>query len=121
MSDLTLRARLRSISFAVAGLRVLLHTQANARIHLVASLCVVSLAAVTGLNGTEWALLIFAMAGVWSAEAMNTGFEFLCNVASPEPHPLVRQAKDVAAAAVLLAAIAAMAVGLIVFLPHLPV
>jgi diacylglycerol kinase len=42
-------------------------------------------------------------------------------VASPEPHPLVRQAKDVAAAAVLLAAIAAMAVGLIVFLPHLPV
>jgi diacylglycerol kinase (ATP) len=81
----------------------------------------VSLAAVTGLNGTEWALLIFAMAGVWSAEAMNTGFEFLCNVASPEPHPLVRQAKDVAAAAVLLAAIAAMAVGLIVFLPHLPV
>ncbi len=120
MSDLTLRARLRSISFAVEGLRVLLTTQANAKIHLVASLCVVSLATVTGLNGTEWALLIFAMAGVWSAEAMNTGFEFLCNVASPEPHPLVRQAKDVAAAAVLLAAIAAMAVGLIVFLPHLP-
>ena len=121
MSEFTFRSRLRSISYALAGVRVLLATQANAKIHLVASLCVVGLAAVTGLNGTEWALLIFAMAGVWSAEAMNTGFEFLCNVASPEPHPLVRQAKDVAAAAVLLAAIAAMAVGLIVFLPHLAV
>ena len=120
MSEFTFRSRLRSISYALAGVRVLLATQANAKIHLVASLCVVGLAAVTGLNGTEWALLIFAMAGVWSAEAMNTGFEFLCNVASPEPHPLVRQAKDVAAAAVLLAAIAAIAVGLIVFLPHLP-
>ena len=120
MSELTFRSHLRSISHAIAGMRVLLATQANARIHLAASITVVSLGVLASLNGTEWALLIFAMAGVWSAEAMNTGFEFLCNVASPDPHPLVRQAKDVAAAAVLLSAIAAATVGLIVFLPHLP-
>lgn len=121
MSVLNLRARLRSISYALAGMRVLLATQANARIHALASITVIALGAVAGLSGTEWALLVFAMAGVWTTEALNTALEFLCDVASPAPHPLVRQAKDVAAAAVLIAAIAAATVGLVVFVPHLPV
>lgn len=120
MPAMSFRARLRSLSCAVAGLRVLLTTQANARLHLAATVVVIGLAALAGLTGTEWALLVFAIAGVWTAEAMNTGIEFLCDVASPGPHPLIRQAKDVAAAAVLVSAMAAMAVGLIVFVPHLP-
>jgi diacylglycerol kinase (ATP) len=59
------------------------------------------------------------MVAVWTAEALNTAFELLCDVASPEFHPLVEKAKDVAAGAVLIAAIGAAAVGLLVLGPPL--
>ena len=55
---------------------------------------------------------------VWTAEAMNTSLEFLADVAYPEIHPLVRDAKDVAAGAVLISAIGAAVIGTIVFWPH---
>jgi diacylglycerol kinase (ATP) len=56
---------------------------------------------------------------VWVAEGLNTAFEFMCDVASPEFHPLVEKSKDVAAGAVLLSAVGAVIIGLIVFLPYL--
>ena len=65
------------------------------------------------------ALLIFAIALVWTAEGLNTALEWLCDVAAPEYHPLVKKAKDVAAAAVLLAAIGSALIGLLVFGPRL--
>ena len=55
---------------------------------------------------------------VWTAEALNTAFEFLADAASPEFHPLVRDAKDVAAGAVLLTAVGASVIGVIVFWPY---
>jgi diacylglycerol kinase (ATP) len=61
------------------------------------------------------------MVAVWTAEALNTAFEALCDVASPALHPLVERAKDIAAGAVLMAAGGAVIVGLLVFLPHLAV
>ena len=67
----------------------------------------------------EWCAIAVAIAMVWTAEALNTAFEFLCDVASPEFHPLIQKAKDVAAAAVLLSAVGAAVIGLIVFVPHL--
>ncbi len=72
-----------------------------------------------GVSRLEWALLVFAIALVWTAEGLNTAFEWLCDVAAPEYHPLVKQAKDVAAAAVLLAAIGSALIGLLVFVPPL--
>jgi diacylglycerol kinase (ATP) len=60
-----------------------------------------------------------AIAIVWTAEALNTALEFLADVASPEFHPLVRDAKDVAAGAVLLTSVAAVVIGAIVFWPHI--
>ena len=59
-----------------------------------------------------------AVSIVWTAEALNTAFEFLADVASPEFHPLVRDAKDVAAGAVLITAIAAGVIGAIIFWPY---
>ena len=56
------------------------------------------LAGVLEVSPIEWTILILAMMAVWTAEALNTAFEFLCDVASPEFHPLVEKAKDVAAA-----------------------
>ena len=56
---------------------------------------------------------------LWVVEALNTAFEYLCDVVSPEFHPLVRKSKDIAAGAVLLSAVGAAAIGLIIFVPYL--
>jgi diacylglycerol kinase len=111
--------RVRSIGFAVQGLRVLLTTQPHARIHALASVVVVLTGFYFQVTRLEWVALLLAMAMVWVAEALNTGIELAVDVASPEWHPLAGKAKDVAAAGVLLASFAAVLVGLLIFLPKL--
>jgi diacylglycerol kinase len=113
-----LNGRLRSFGHAFRGLKVLLQTQHNARIHAVATFMVVAAGALLGISPVEWALVALAVAGVWAAEALNTAIEFLVDLASPEIHPLAAKAKDVAAAAVLVAAIGSLVVGVLVFGPH---
>ena len=71
------------------------------------------------VSPSEWCLLVLAIISVWTAEALNTAFEFLADVASPEFHPLVKKSKDVAAGAVLISAIGAVIIGLLIFVPHL--
>lgn len=112
-----MRARIASIGFAIKGIRLLVAGQANARFHLAATLVVAAAAYLSDVTRTEWALLIFAIGMVWAAEALNTAIELTVDLASPEQHPLAGQAKDVAAGGVLIASIAAAAIGLIVFVP----
>jgi diacylglycerol kinase (ATP) len=119
MANFTIAARIKSISYALAGIATMLRTQHNAWVHLAATVAVVLLAFWFSISALEWLALILAVVAVWSAEALNTAFELLCDVASPEFHPLVKQAKDVAAAAVLIAAVGAVAVGLLIFGPRL--
>ena len=82
-------------------------------------LAVIITGCIVGVSLLEWCALILAIGAVWTAESLNTAFEFLCDVASPEFHPLVEKAKDVAAAAVLISAIAAASLAAIVFGPRL--
>ncbi len=112
-------ARLHSFRYALAGLRTLLLTQHNAWIHAAATAVVVVAGLVLGLSLAEWCWLVLAMTLVWMAEALNTALEFLADAVTQEFHPLILQAKDVAAAAVLIAAIGALLIGLLVFGPHL--
>jgi diacylglycerol kinase len=122
MSELpqfSVAARARSFRYAARGIVVLLRSQHNAWIHAAASVAVVALGFYLGLSRSEWCLVVLAMAVVWSAEAVNTALEALCDVASPDLHPLVERAKDIAAGAVLLAAAGAAVVGVLVFGPHL--
>jgi diacylglycerol kinase (ATP) len=70
------------------------------------------------VSAGDWCWIILAISIVWTAEALNTAFEFLADAASPEFHPLVRDAKDVAAGAVLVTAIAAGIIGAIIFCPY---
>jgi diacylglycerol kinase (ATP) len=112
-------ARLRSFVHAARGLRTLLVSQHNAWIHLAATVAVVVSGLLVGIPRSDWYALVLAMMAVWTAEALNTAFEFLCDVASPDFHPLVEKAKDVAAGAVLLSAIGAVVIGVLVFAPHL--
>ena len=93
-------------------------SQHNAWIHAAAS-CAVIIAGVTaGVGRLEWAALVLAIVAVWTAEALNTALEFLCDVASPAFHPLVEKAKDVAAGAVLICALGALVVGALVLVPY---
>ena len=112
-------SRLESFRCAFRGVGILLASQHNARIHLLATVCACGLGLLIGISRLEWAAVTVAIAMVWVAEALNTAFEFLCDVASPEFHPLVQKGKDVAAAAVLLSAAGAVVIGLLVFVPHL--
>ena len=112
-------ARLHSFRYALAGLRTLLLTQHNAWLHAAATAAVVATGLVLGLSRAEWCWLVLAMTLVWMAEALNTALEFLADAVTQEFHPLILQAKDVAAAAVLIAAIGALLIGLLVFGPHL--
>lgn len=67
----------------------------------------------------EWCWLLLAIAAVFAAEALNTAVEFLADAISREYHPLLKQAKDVAAGAVLIAALAAVLIGVLILGPHL--
>jgi diacylglycerol kinase (ATP) len=113
-----LSGRLRSFGHAFRGLKVLIQTQHNARIHAVATILVVAAGALFRISITQWALIALAIACVWAAEALNTAIEFVVDLVSPESHPLAGKAKDVAAGGVLLAAIGAAFVGGLVFGPY---
>lgn len=117
-NSLTFTGRLRSVRYAVRGVRIMMATQHNAWIHAVATIAVITLGVVLRLSAAEWSWVVLAIMSVWTAEALNTAFEFLTDVASPEFHPLAEKAKDVAAGAVLLAACGAVAIGLLVLGPH---
>jgi diacylglycerol kinase (ATP) len=114
----TLAGRMQSVKFAVRGIGVMLATQHNARIHAVATMGVLLAGCALGLAASDWCDIVLAITAVWTAEAFNTAFEFLTDVASPEFHPLAEKAKDVAAAAVLIASVGAVAIGALVFVPH---
>ena len=89
------------------------------RIHLVAAV----LACVAGfyfnITSVEWIVIILCIVLVISFELLNTAIEELCNMIHPEQHPVIKKVKDIAAGAVLVAAIGSVIAGLIIFLPKL--
>lgn len=121
MSDsntLTFTGRLRSVQYALRGLQIMITTQQNAWIHGAATVAVVAAGFWCQLSWADWCWIVLAIVSVWTAEALNTAFEFLTDVASPTCHPTAGKAKDVAAGAVLVAAMGAVTIGLLVFGPR---
>lgn len=113
------RLRVASFRYALSGLWFILRTQQNAWIHLTIAAVVVGTGVVVGLEVSEWLWVSSAIALVWFAEAMNTGFEYLCNAVSPDHSADVEKAKDIAAGAVLICSVYAVVVGGLVFGNHL--
>ncbi len=111
--------RLKSFSYAFSGLSFVLKTQHNARLHLVISALLVILAIFLKISADDWRWLVLAITIVWFAETINTAFEYVCDVISPQFHADVKKAKDIAAGAVLICAIGAALLGLMIFLPYL--
>lgn len=115
----SVRARLKSFVYAWAGIIRFFKTEHNAQIHLAATAVTIILAAVLKVNKTEAVAVIFAIAFVWVTEMINTAIEKLMDFISLERHPQIKNIKDMAAGAVLVAAIVAVIIGCIVFLPKL--
>lgn len=115
----TIRNRLQSFRYALAGMVAFLRSEPNGRIHLAATIAVIVAAAIFRCSRGEWALLILAIALVWVTEMLNTVIEKMMDHLSPAVHLQVKWIKDVAAAAVLIAAIAAVTIGALVFVPKL--
>ena len=113
-----LHERAFSFRHAWRGIVLIVRTQHNAWIHLVATIGVIIAGRLTRLSWVEWAALVLAIGLVWVAEALNSAVEFLADEVSLEKRERIGRAKDAGAGAVLLASICAAAVGLIIFVPH---
>jgi diacylglycerol kinase (ATP) len=114
-----LQSRVRAFHNAFSGLRYVLKTQRNAWIHTVATLLVFAFAFWLEIKIQEWTILILTIGTVWTAEFINTSLEAVVDLASPAKHPLAKLGKDVGAAAVLIAAISSIAIGILILGPPL--
>jgi diacylglycerol kinase (ATP) len=112
-------ARARSFRHAFHGWWYVIRTQRNAWIHAVITMLVILVALWLRLPLRDWAVLFLTIALVWTAEFINTALEAVVDLASPQKHPLAKVGKDVGAAAVLIASLAAILVGLLILGPPL--
>ncbi len=113
-------SRLKAFGYAFSGWWFVIRTQPNAWIHLAATVAVIILSFVLRISAYGWALIALAIALVWIAEFLNTALEAVVDLASNhEHHELARVGKDVGAAAVLIAAITSIVIGLLVLGPPL--
>lgn len=110
---------IRSFNYAWAGLAYLVRSQPNARIHLMIATAVLVVGLWLELSARDWAVIGLTIGLVLGAEAFNTALEALVDLTSPERHPQAKIAKDVGAAAVLLAAGTSVVVGLLILGPPL--
>ena len=114
----SITGRIKSFRYAIQGIMLMVKSQHNAWLHATASIVVMLVAAFFRLSAGEWCWMVIAIMTVWTAEALNTAFEFLADVASPEFHPLVAKAKDVAAGAVLISAGGSVLIALLILGPY---
>jgi len=111
------RARLASFGHAWRGLRRMVQREHNARIHLAASLGVIGAGLFLHVGIADWRWLVVAITMVWLAEAFNTAVENMCDHVEPAFDPAIGRVKDMAAGAVLIASLAAAAIGLLTLGP----
>lgn len=107
----------RSFKFAAQGIASAVKREQNIRFHILAGLLVLLAAFFTGISYTEWLVVIGLIGGMIALEMVNSAIERVVDLASPDIHPLAKEAKDIAAGAVLVFAAASAIIGLLIFLP----
>ena len=115
----SIRARIRSFRFAINGIAAFFQREHNAWLHFMATVAVFTLTALVGVTKNELLALVFAIGFVWVAEMFNTCIERVMDFVSDQRHSEIKFIKDLAAGAVLIAALTALAVGALVFIPKL--
>jgi diacylglycerol kinase (ATP) len=117
--EFSIRSRIKSFRFAIEGIVSFFRREHNAWLHFMATIAVFTLTAFVRVTKYELLALVFAVGFVWVAELYNTCIEKLMDFVSDKPHPEIKFIKDVAAGAVLTAALTALAAGAVVFIPKL--
>lgn len=115
----SIKKRIKSFSYAFAGLKVLFKEEHNARIHAVATVLVVAAGILFRITSGEWMAVVICIGMVISAEIVNSSLERCADFIKQERDDRKRDIKDLGAAAVLVCAIAAAVVGCIIFIPYL--
>ncbi len=114
-----MKKRIKSFQYAFNGLRILFYEEPNARIHLAAAVLALIAGLILKISVTEWIIVLSCITLVFVCEIINTAIENLCDFVSPEKHELIKKSKDLAAAAVLIAALFATIIGVIIFIPKI--
>lgn len=110
---------LHSFIFAISGIFHAIRNERNMKIHSVVAIIVIVLSWIYHLSAIEWMFISFVICGVLALELVNTALERVVDLVTKDIHPLAKQAKDVAAGAVLLYAILSVIIGCIIFLPKI--
>ncbi len=116
---LSISGRVLSFKYAFNGLKILLKQEPNAKFHLIAAVVVVVAGFLFSISLPEWMALIFAIALVIAFETINTAIETFADFVHPENHEAIKKIKDLTAGAVLVSAIAALLVGMLIFMPKI--
>lgn len=115
----SLRSRIKSFAYAGAGIGQFLRREHNARIHLAATILVAVAAIVYKVSHMETVALVSVIGLVWVTEMLNTCLERMADLLTKEEHPEIKFIKDLAAGAVLVAALAAVIIGTVIFIPRI--
>jgi len=113
----TLSDRVGSFRHAIFGLVDILRTEHTAWVHVTTTGIVLLVSWWVQLSLTELCIILLCIITVWSTEAINTVFEILVNIVSPNFSTTAKRAKDIAAAAVLIASVGSAMIGLLIFIP----
>jgi diacylglycerol kinase len=111
--------RALSFKYAFEGVATAFRDQPNLKLHLVAAIAVIFISYFLQITKTEWLVIILTVGFVITAELTNTAIEEVVDSFTDQVHPAAKKAKDVAAAAVLVASITAVIIGGAIFLPYL--
>jgi len=117
--NFSIKKRLQSFKYALNGLKILIIEEHNSRIHLFTAIIVIILGFLLKISSSEWLAVSFAIGFVITSEIINSAIENIADFVSPDKNDLIKKVKDLAAAAVLISAITALAIGIIIFLPKI--
>lgn len=109
----------RSFYVAFRGIYLALRSERNMQIHLICTILTILLSFGLRISALEWCLILLAISTVWVAEMLNTAIEKTIDYISLDQHPQAGMVKDIAAGAVLIATIASLIIGCIIFIPKL--
>ena len=111
------KGRLKSLRFAFRGMLILIRSEHSVMVQLGIGILVSIIGLLVGLSATEWILQTLCIGLILTAEGLNTAIEKLCDFVNPGPDPKIGRVKDIAAGGVGFAAVAAIVVGLIIYIP----
>ena len=114
--SMSVRSRKNSFAYAFSGLLQLFKQEPNVKLHALATIAAITAGIARHINSMQWTAIVFAIGLVWITEALNTCIEKLCNLwCENKWHPEIKIIKDIAASAVLIAAVVSISIGIIVF------